>query len=111
MKTYTLAEIRNGTGFAPDVRFIEATPERSEPLAPNIYRDAFMAQGACNLGGLVHGFARAMTVLQAQARKDGHGTDWINSHPVCVLFAEQVYHLTGSSSRYSQAYSECAEKK
>lgn len=55
----------------------------------NIYKDAMLAQGACNLGGLVRGWARAIEQLQEQARAEGKGTDWINQHPVNVLFAEQ----------------------
>jgi hypothetical protein len=70
----------------------------------NLLRDAMSSQGACNLGGLIHGWARAMSALQAEANALGHGTDWINKHPVNALFAEQVYFLTGSGARYSEAY-------
>lgn len=76
----------------------------------NIYKDAIMSQGACNLGGLIHGWARAITQLQAEARAAGKGTDWINTHPVNILFAEQVYALTGYSNGYSAAYAECTTK-
>lgn len=79
------------------------------PQSSNVYRDALMSQGACNLGGLVHGFARVITTLQAEARERGHGTDWLNRHPACVLFAEQIYHLTGNADplAYSRALDAC----
>jgi hypothetical protein len=51
-----------------------------------------------------------MSEIQAQARAGGHGTDWVNAHPVNVMFAEQVYHLTGSGRRYYDASKECAER-
>jgi hypothetical protein len=70
----------------------------------NIYNDAMMSQGACNLGGLVRGWARTMELIQAEAHAQGKGTDWINTHPVNVLFAEQIYQLTGFGQKYSDAY-------
>jgi hypothetical protein len=70
----------------------------------NLMRDAMMSQRACNLGGLIHGWDRAMSALQAEANALGKGTDWINRHPVNALFAEQVYFLTGSGARYADAY-------
>lgn len=73
----------------------------------NVYSEALLSQGACNLGGLIHGWARVITQLQAEAREKGHGTDWINKHPANVLFAEQVHHLTGGSRDYSAAYAAC----
>ena len=76
----------------------------------NIYKSAMLSQGACNLGGLIHGWARAMTEIQRQAHEAGHGTAWINEHPVNVLFAQQVFHLTNchDALTYSRAYDVCA---
>lgn len=76
----------------------------------NIYQDALDAQRACNLVGLVNGFARALKTISDEARTAGHGTDWINQHPVAILFAEQVYFLTGSSLGYRKAFDECTRK-
>lgn len=74
------------------------------------YRDAFDVQCASNLIAVVNGWARACAAVSAYARARGHGTDWINKHPINVMFAQQVYHLTGNGSHYSVAYSECADK-
>jgi hypothetical protein len=105
MKTYTLSEIRDGTGFAPDTRFAVVAPES----APRVYSDALAVQSASNLSGIVLSWARIMTALNAQARASGQMVS-LNRHPVNVLFAEQVYHLTGAGSGYSAAYVECTEK-
>lgn len=73
----------------------------------NIYHQAVLSQGATNLGALVRGWAKVMEEIQAEAREHNHGTDWINKHPINVLFAEQVHHLTGSSSLYSESWDAC----
>ena len=75
----------------------------------NIYRDALFSQGACNLGALVRGWARVIERLQQQAHTENRGTQWVNEHPVNVLFAEQSYHLTGCGRRYFEASQACRE--
>lgn len=79
----------------------------------NVYKEAMFSQGACNLGGLIHGWDRVMTEIQRLAYEGGHGTAWINAHPANVLFAEQVYHLAGNldPEAYSRAHKECVEKE
>lgn len=54
---------------------------------------ALDVQSASNLSGVVHSFSAAMRVLRAQP--DCQGTEWVNRHPVSILFATQVAHLTG----------------
>jgi hypothetical protein len=78
----------------------------------NIYKDAMYSQGACNLGAIIHGWQRAIVQLQKEAHENGKGTEWVNTHPVNVLFAEQVFHLAGNRDPlvYMRAYNECAEK-
>jgi hypothetical protein len=76
----------------------------------NVYREALYSQKASNLGALVHGFSRVITQLQAQARVQGKGTDWINGHPVCVLFADQLRALSGYGPTYVEAFTECETK-
>jgi hypothetical protein len=80
------------------------------PRPRNIYQDALDAQGACNLGALVHGFDRVVTALQLEMRTNGEGTGWLNKHPAVVLFVEQLHHLSGSSRTYRTAYAECESK-
>ena len=62
----------------------------------DLAREALAVQDACNLSGVVHGFSRAITELRVVLRDPG--TDAINAHPVCVLWADKIAHLTGTQS-------------
>jgi len=71
-------------------------------------KEALDVQDACNLSGVAHGFARAMTDLGEHT----NGTDARNKHPVAVLWADKIAHLTGTqdlgndvtTKAYSWAY-------
>ena len=69
------------------------------------YEDALMVQSACNLSGVVHSFSEILSRLVKEAQEQGKGTDWINTHPICVLFAEQIKHL--AEGDYFEAYKIC----
>jgi len=56
--------------------------------------EALKVQDACNLSGVVHKWSEFMTSLWARAREQGKGTDWVNRHPVCAMFADKVAHIT-----------------
>ena len=71
------------------------------------YEDALMVQSACNLSGVVHSFGEILSRLVKEAQKQGKGTDWINTHPICVLFAEQISHLTIGETDYFKAHKIC----
>ena len=71
------------------------------------YEIALMVQSACNLPGVVHSFSEILSRLVKEAQEQGKGTDWINTHPICVLFAEQISHLTKKD--YFEAYKTCEE--
>jgi len=73
------------------------------------YEEALSSQTACNLGALVHSFDRVITKLQFEARIFGHGTDWINQHPITRLYAEQIMFLS-SKRDYSEAASYCEKR-
>jgi hypothetical protein len=59
---------------------------------------AICAQTACNLSGLAHNLPPIVARLWKQAREEGRGTDWVNRHPVVLLFVTQMAHL----SRYEE---------
>ena len=59
-----------------------------------MYSDALAVQSAVNLSGVVHAFSEAMDELWAEADYMGEGTDYVNQHPVSVLFAGAIYRLT-----------------
>jgi hypothetical protein len=73
--------------------------------------DALMVQDACNLSGVVHSFARVMAILCDDARRLGKGTDWINHHPIAVLFASKIDDMVQRKPEvtvdFSNAYSFC----
>ena len=75
------------------------------------YEDALMVQSACNLSGVVHSFSEILSRLVKEAQEQGKGTDWVNTHPICVLFAEQISHLTtcrfGGETDYFKAHKIC----
>jgi hypothetical protein len=70
-------------------------------------QDALDVQNACNLSGVVHGFSRAMSDLCQLVS----GTDARNNHPICILWADKIAHLTGTqelgSSVVMRAYDVC----
>jgi hypothetical protein len=57
------------------------------------YSMALAVQEACNLSGVVHSWSEAIRVVRAEADRIGEGTDWINQHPVNVLFANKCASL------------------
>lgn len=66
-------------------------------LEPKDYQTAIDIQDACNLSGVVHEFSRMMKKIWEEAQMNsnkGYGTEWVNQHPIAVLFAEKVLHLT-----------------
>ena len=75
------------------------------------YRSALAAQDACNLSGIVHSFANILTDLQVEAAEQGEGTEWVNNHPISILFADKIADLTCGGTRqirvYMQAYNNC----
>ena len=76
--------------------------QNNEKVTAKDYQNALDVQSACNLGAIVHSFSRVMKKLQ----NEGHGTDWINNHPITRMYAEQIAHLT-QGKPYPIAYNEC----
>ena len=66
----------------------------NQEILVELAKEALAVQDACNLTGVVHGFSRAMTRLRG-ALPDA-GTDELNHHPVSVLWADKIAHLTGT---------------
>jgi hypothetical protein len=60
---------------------------------------ALAVQDACNLSGVVISFATIIKEVRARLEEEKQGgTDNVNTHPVCVLFADKIAHLTGTQS-------------
>ena len=73
------------------------------------YKNALWAQDACNLSGVAHSFSRVMSKIWDEADRLGKGTDWVNTHPIAVLYASKIASLSGSElvGRFEMAYAEC----
>jgi hypothetical protein len=80
----------------------------------DIYADALTVQNAVNLSGVVKAWADVMEEIWREAREKGKGTDYVNTHPVNVLFASKVADLTRLGSLDSQvlnsAFAACEKK-
>lgn len=60
-------------------------------------QDSLDVQNACNLSGVVHSFSNIITEVRTRLEAEGKGgTDAVNTHPVCILYADKVAHLTGT---------------
>ena len=81
----------------------------------SIYRNALDVQTASNLSGVILQFARDMERINAEVRANGGGTEHVNRHPVCRLYAEQIAWLSGtgrcdSHATYVRAHDACQRK-
>lgn len=55
---------------------------------------ALDVQSACNLRAVLRSYTKALDVLWAEADLLKKGSDWVHRHPIAVLYATQVGHLT-----------------
>lgn len=60
-----------------------------------LIEEALQVQDACNLSGVVHSFNDGVSLLWDIARINGKGTDWVNQHRYCRLFASKIQSLSG----------------
>ena len=78
-------------------------------LTPKDYQNALAVQDACNLSGVVLAFMGALDKIREEVKD----TDKINKHPISVMYADKIAHLTGTqfnSFVISEAYEVCNEK-
>lgn len=73
------------------------------------YQIALDVQDACNLSGIVRAWVVEIDKLNAYARANGKGTEFINDHAINKLFANKLADLCGASTfgEYFVAYTEC----
>ena len=76
-------------------------------LSKKDYQDALFVLDACNLSGVVHSFSRVISKVWEEALELGKGTDYVNTHPLCVLYAEKIYELTRARVQFDEAYDHC----
>lgn len=87
-----LTPIHPGTARATPLDMDNMNNPKPPKTIKQLASDALLVQNACNLSGVVHGFGRAITDLRAAL--PNAGTDAINTHPVCVLWADKIASLT-----------------
>lgn len=82
----------------------------------DLANEAIQVQNACNLSGVVLSFAKSIVRLRVLMREMGReSTAEINSHPVCVMWADKIQSLTRWDNRGSwsevtaKAYTDCLE--
>ena len=81
----------------------------------SIHGNALEVQSASNLSAVVLQFARDMRRINEEVRAVGGGTEQVNTHPVCRLYAEQIAWLSGAggcvdSGTYREAYDACERR-
>lgn len=59
-------------------------------------QEALDVQDACSLSGVVRSFARALSDLWTVCPEAG--TDDINRHPISIVWADKIAHLTGTQA-------------
>lgn len=111
----------NSNLYKPDdVELVETYAARArasvEQAARNKIREyaqsALDSQSACNLSGIIHSWSRILGFLWEYSRIfNKPGTEWVNNHPINVLFITQACHLSGaglpSGDRYFKAHEHC----
>lgn len=80
------------------------------PLTPKDYATAIFAQDACNLSGVVHTLAELLPRIREEP--DCTGTDFVNTHPIVVLYVNKLSSLSGAENglAFSAAYDECKKR-
>jgi hypothetical protein len=84
--------------------------ESDKLLSPHDHECALWSQSACNLSGIMHEFDRIIRKIFYEANLFGHGTEWVNQHPICRLYAEQITHLTRGRD-WQDAIDYCERRK
>jgi hypothetical protein len=75
-------------------------------------QEACDVQGACNLSGVVQGFARAIADLRELPEHGG--SDWLCKHPIVVAWADKVASMChvqwdAGAERAMEAHRRCEE--
>jgi hypothetical protein len=62
---------------------------------PIVYQRALDAQYACNAGAILKTLANDLDEIWDEARRMGHGTEYVAKHPVVKMYLHQAAHLAG----------------
>lgn len=78
-------------------------------LSPMDYQRAIDVQDACNISGVIESLHAVLKSIRDTAHVKGHGTDWINEHPIIVMYASKIYSLSHADEYFSESYRQCRE--
>lgn len=73
---------------------------------------AIDVQNACNLSGIVRDLPAIMSTIWEQARREEKGTDWVNTHPIALMFISKLCDLSrygygDQVDNFGKAYDVC----
>lgn len=74
------------------------------------YQNAVRVQDACNLSGVVEDFNAVLKEIWKEARKKGQGTQWVNEHPISMLYASKIAQLSRCEEGFGLAYRICVDE-
>lgn len=77
-------------------------------LTKQDYEDALQSQDAVNSTALIHALSRVVTRIREEP--DFSGTEYVNKHPIVILYLEQLCTLSGEvldHPKYGDAYHAC----
>ena len=72
-----------------------APTDEAPGLTPKDWQWAYYAQDACNLSGVAHQLSRVLPRVWAEARAAEQGTDYVNRHPLVILYVAKMADLAG----------------
>jgi hypothetical protein len=83
-------------------------------MQPSDYQSALDVQTACNASGVINSLSRLMPAIWDEARQSGQGTDYVNRHPIVILYLNQLVWLATadciSPSAFYAAQKVCEER-
>ena len=65
---------------------------------------ALDVQDACNLTGVLNAYSELGTILWQRSNALNKGTNWVNCHPLSVLFADKIAQLAGVQNLGTEAF-------
>ena len=92
---------------------IEVKPIFEDGLTPGDFQRAIDIQEACNLSGIAHSFSSVLPRILVEARMRAQGTEWVNTHPISVMYTSKMVSLAGHDCLagdvgFDEAYDACA---
>ena len=82
-----------------------------DDLTPFDFQLALEVQDHCDLEGVARSFSRLFPRILAEARNKKKGAEWVNAHPICVLYTNKMVNLAGEpvlgGILFNEAYDTC----